>query len=147
MNSQLSLPDFVERVLSEAEPLSQNTGPGNLGFGWIYYALICNLRPAYVIAIGSRRGFMPFCAAPAVQDSGSGQVIFIDPSYSGYGDPGWSGAGLWSDPVEVSTRVGRHSLDGWIHHLKMTSEQAFPEVRKLVGQAQPMVLIIDGAHT
>jgi Methyltransferase domain len=147
VNSDLSLPDFVERLLNEAEPLSQNTGPGNLGFGWIYYALIRNLCPAYVIAIGSRRGFMPFCAARALQDNGGGQVIFIDPSYSGYGDPGWSGAGLWSDPVEVCARIERHGLRGWIRHLKMTSEQAFSEVRELVGKAQPMVLIIDGAHT
>lgn len=147
MNQQISLPEFVDRVLTHAEPLSQNTKEGNLGFGWVYYALVRNLCPRYVIAIGSRRGFMPFCAARAVQDNGSGQVIFIDPSYSGYGDPGWSGAGLWSDPVEVSSRIAGYDLNNWIHHLKMTSEQAFPVVRDMIGQAQPLVIIIDGAHT
>lgn len=147
MTPTISLPDFVDRVLSQAEPLSQNTADGNLGFGWIYYALIRNVRPLYVVAIGSRRGFMPFCAARAVQDNGAGQVIFIDPSYSGYGDPGWSGCGSWSDPAEVSSRIADFALNGWITHLKMTSEQAFSKVKEMIGAPCPLVIVIDGAHT
>lgn len=143
----LTLGHFVEQALSQAEPLSQNTSAGNLGFGWIYYSLVRNIRPAFVVAIGSRRGFMPFCAARAVQDNGAGKVIFIDPSYSGYGDPAWSGAGLWSDPLEVRACIESYGLSGWIHHLRMTSEQAFPLVREIIAAAQPLVVIIDGAHT
>src|SRR5258708_36172475 len=79
---QLSLLEFMQKVIAEAEPLSQNTAADNLGFGWIYYALIRNLAPDFAVAIGSCRGFMPFCAARAMKDNGSGHVIFIDPSYS-----------------------------------------------------------------
>jgi len=31
--------------VDEAQPMSQNTIDGDLGFGWIYYGLIRNLRP------------------------------------------------------------------------------------------------------
>ena len=142
-----SFGDFVTKVIAEAEPMSQNTEDGNLGFGWIYYGLARNLRPDFVVAIGSCRGFMPFCAARALQDNGHGRVIFIDPSYSGMDDPGWSGKGLWSDPGQVEARFAEFGLTGWITHLKQTSEQAFPHVRELVAGGKLGLVIIDGAHT
>src|SRR3954467_7441824 len=100
-----SLQDFVAKALAEAEPMSQNTSDGNLGFGWMYYALVRNLRPDFVVAIGSCRGFMPFCLARGVQDNGAGAVVFIDPSYAGDGPPGWCGQAAWSDAVDVAARI------------------------------------------
>jgi len=143
----LTLERFVEYVLAHAEPMSQNTSEHNLGFGWLYYAFIRNVRPAYVVAIGSRRGFMPFCAARAVQDNGSGKVLFLDPSYAGPGHPGWGGEGLWSDPVAVDTRIASHGLAHWIEHIKLESGKAFPHVRDRVGPPAPGIVIVDGAHT
>jgi methyltransferase family protein/methyltransferase FkbM-like protein len=143
----LSFGEFVQKVIAEAEPMSQNTGPGDLGFGWIYYGLVRNLRPEYVVAIGSCRGFMPFCAARALQDNGNGKVLFIDPSYAGSGHPGWSGRGLWSDPAAVAARVASFGLTGWVKHFRQTSEEAFPFVREMVAGAGPGIVIIDGAHT
>ena len=144
---EISFPDFIRKAVSDAEPLSQNTSENNLGFGWIYYGLIRNLRPGFAIAIGSRRGFMPFCAARAMQDNGSGHVIFIDPSYSGGGHPGWGGGSLWNDPAEVSRRIASFGLTDWITHLKLTSEEAFPQVQERTFGAKVGVVIIDGAHT
>lgn len=140
-------PDFVQKVLTEAEPMSQNTRNGDLGFGWLYYGFIRNLRPDYVIAIGSCKGFMPFCAARAMQDNDRGKVLFVDPSYSGNGHPGWSGRGLWSDPAQVATRIASFGLSGWVTHLKSTSREAFPEVRKIIGDRSLGLVIIDGDHT
>lgn len=142
-----TFPDFVRQTIAEAEPMSQNSSLDNLGFGWIYYALIRNLRPDYVVAIGSAQGFMPFCAARALQDNDAGKLIFIDPSYSGNGHPGWGGRGLWSDPQEVQSRIAHFGLAGWMSHLKMTSEEAFPVVKDIIGPANLGVVIIDGAHT
>lgn len=85
VREELAFSDFLQKVIADAEPMGQNTSADNLGFGWIYYGLIRNLRPDFVVAIGSRRGFMPFCAARAVQDNRVGKVIFIDPSYSNWG--------------------------------------------------------------
>ena len=119
--------NFVHKVITQAEPMAQNTGPGDLGFGWIYYGLVRNLKPDYVVAIGSCRGFMPFCAARAMQDNLHGRVLFVDPSYSGNGYPGWSGRGLWSDPVQVAARIADYHLTGWITHFKLPSDAAAAE--------------------
>src|SRR4051812_50120432 len=110
-----SLQDFVAQALAEAEPMSQNTSDGNLGFGWVYYALVRNLRPDFVVAIGSRRGFMPFCAARGARDNGHGQVILSTrsprpatgwssrtacrPSWpTATTEPPWRGVGLGPQP-------------------------------------------------
>lgn len=146
-SASMTLPSFVRRVLDEAEPLAQNTDPNNLGFGWLYYAFVCNLRPDFVVAIGSRRGFMPFCAARGLKDNGKGSLIFIDPSYSGEGHPGWGGAAWWSDPCTVQEWIAHFELDEWITHLRMTSDDAFPRVREIIGNERLGLLIIDGAHT
>ena len=147
MTPALRLEQFGEQLLSEAVPMSQNTRPGNIGFGWIYYGLVRNLDPDFVVAIGSCAGFAPFCAARALQDNGRGKVLFIDPSYSGDGDPGWSGRNYWSNPTAVAARVAAFGLTGWFEHLKMTSEEAFPIVCDRVGDGKVGLIIVDGAHT
>jgi hypothetical protein len=139
--------DFVHKVITQAEPMAQNTGPGDLGFGWIYYGLIRNLKPDYVVAIGSCRGFMPFCAARAMQDNLHGRVLFVDPSYAGNGYPGWSGRGLWSDPIQVAARIADYDLTGWITQFKLSSNKAFPQIRRMIKGARLGVVIIDGDHT
>ena len=147
MTPALRLEQFGEQLLSEAVPMSQNTRPGNIGFGWIYYGLVRNLDPDFVVAIGSCAGFAPFCAARALQDNGRGKVLFIDPSYSGDGHPGWSGRNYWSNPAAVAARVAAFGLTGWFEHLKMTSEEAFPIVCDRVGDGKVGLIIVDGAHT
>jgi hypothetical protein len=90
---------------------------------------------------------MPCSVARACQENGNGHVIFIDPSYDGGSHPGWGGGDFWSDPVQVKERWDFYSLTGWITHLKMTSEQAFPHVKAMVGEGKLGVVVIDGAHT
>ena len=147
INGHIPLEEFARKVIIEAEPMSQNTNENNLGFGWIYYSFIRNLQPNFIVAIGSCRGFMPFCAARAVQDNGFGKVIFIDPSYEGNGHPGWGGKNLWVNPEEVNERIASFGLTGWITHLRMTSEEAFPHMRKMLGDKSLGMVIIDGAHS
>jgi hypothetical protein len=147
MAPALKLEQFGEKLLAEAVPMAQNTSAGNIGFGWIYYALVRNLDPDFVVAIGSCAGFAPFCAARALQDNGSGMLLFIDPSYSGDGHPGWGGRNQWSDSAAVAARVASFGLTGWFEHFKMTSEEAFPFVCDRVGDGKVGLIIIDGAHT
>jgi Methyltransferase domain len=144
---RLPFEHFVRKVVAEAEPLSQNTSEDDLGFGWIYYGLVRNLGPRFVVAIGSRRGFMPMCVARALQDARRGHLFFIDPSYEGDGPPGWSGGALWSDPAEVEDRIAAFGLSGWITHLRMTSADAFPQVRQLIADEPLGLVIVDGSHT
>jgi hypothetical protein len=143
----LSLNEFVDKALAFAEPLSQNTAAGNLGFGWIYYGFARNLAPDFVIVIGSARGFAPLCAARALHDNGSGEVIFIDPGYSGSGDPAWDGRGHWQHPSEVDKWFRVFGLAGTIRHLKLRSDDALSEVQALVTGKRVGLVVIDGAHT
>lgn len=78
-----TLPEFIRKVISEALPLRQNTSADNLDFGWIYYALIQNLHPSYVVSIGSAMGFAPFSAVRAVHNNKAEQAVFINPGYNG----------------------------------------------------------------
>jgi hypothetical protein len=145
--ARLSLNEFIERVLTYAEPLSQNTAPRNLGFGWLYYGLARNLRPDFAIVIGSARGFAPLCIARALQDNGHGEVLFIDPGYSGSGDPGWDGRGHWQHASEVTKWFDLFGLAGWIRHLKLRSDEAYAPVRARVAGHGTGLALIDGAHT
>lgn len=145
--SPLSLNEFVDKAVAFAEPLSQNTSPFNLGFGWIYYGLARNLAPDVAIVIGSARGFAPLCVARALQDIGRGEVIFIDPGYTGSGDPAWDGRGHWRHESEVEKWFTIFGLAGTIRHLKMRSDDALTDVRSLVGGRRVALVVIDGAHT
>jgi hypothetical protein len=147
VSSALNLEQFGEKLLAEAVPLAQNTKPENIGFGWIYYGLVRNLEPDFVVVIGSCAGFAPFCIARALQDNGHGKVLFVDPSYSGEGHSGWGGRNYWSNPAAVAARVASFGLTDWFEHLKMTSEEAFPIVRDRVGDGKVGLIMIDGAHT
>lgn len=143
----LSMSEFVEKVVAYAEPLSQNNHRGDLGFGWIYYAMARNLRPDFAIVIGSARGFSPLCVARGLQDNGHGQVIFIDPSYAGSGDPAWDGRGHWEYASEVEKWFDLFGLAPWIRHLKKRSDDAMHEVRDITQGRYVGLVIIDGAHT
>lgn len=143
----LSLNEFVDMALAFAEPLSQNTAAGNLGFGWLYYSFARNLAPDFVIVIGSARGFAPLCAARALHDNGGGEVIFIDPGYAGSGDPAWDGRGHWQHASEVEKWFHVFGLANNIRHLKLRSDDALSEVQSLVTGKRVGLLLIDGAHT
>ena len=146
-SAPLSFSQFVDKVLAYAEPLSQNTAPGNLGFGWLYYGMARNLAPECAVVIGSARGFAPLCVARGLHDNGTGEVIFIDPGYSGSGDPAWDGRGHWQHQSEVRKWLALFGLGDSVHHLAMRSDDALPVVRAMIGDRRATLLMIDGAHT
>lgn len=59
-----------------------NAGPNSAGFGSIHYALITNLKPERVLAIGSRHGYVPSILALALKANGVGTIDFVDANYS-----------------------------------------------------------------
>lgn len=70
---------------------------GSLGYGWIHYSLIRNLKPKRVLCIGSRYGFIPAICALACKDNQGGVVDFVDAGYDqNIGEQNhWGGVGLW----------------------------------------------------
>lgn len=70
---------------------------GNLGFGWLHYAFIRNLRPQNILVVGSQRGYIPAICGMAVRDEGEGHVHFVDAGFDETkGDKkAWGGIGIW----------------------------------------------------
>lgn len=75
---------------------------GNLGFGFIHYALILNIKPERILCIGSRKGFIPAICALACQENGKGHVDFVDAGYDIDDPKHWSGIGWWkkTNPIK-----------------------------------------------
>jgi len=75
---------------------------GNLGFGYIHYALIRNTKPARVLCVGSRKGFIPAICALACAENGFGHVDFVDAGYGLENTRHWSGIAWWKrvDPIK-----------------------------------------------
>ncbi len=73
--------------------LDLNTG--NLGFGFIHYALILNHKPKRILCIGSRKGYITAICALACQENKKGLVDFIDAGYDDKDKNNWSGIGWW----------------------------------------------------
>jgi hypothetical protein len=76
-------------------------GPrGNLGYGWIHYSFIRNIKPNNILVIGSRYGFIPAICALACKDNGHGHVDFVDAGFdqnnSKHSSTHWGGVGYWN---------------------------------------------------
>lgn len=74
-----------------------NYDKNNLGFGFIHYSLIRNIRPKRVLVVGSQRGYVPAICALACKDEGEGHVDFVDAGYKLSDKNGWGGIGVWKD--------------------------------------------------
>ncbi|QJR10222.1 hypothetical protein DSM104443_01276 [Usitatibacter rugosus] len=115
----------------------QRAEDGNLGLGWIYYALARALRPQRVVVIGSWRGFVPIVLARALADNvEGGQVVFIDPSLVD---------DFWKDPAAVAAHFEASGAPNVTHHRATT--QQFVETDVYRALADVGLLFIDGLHT
>ena len=67
----------------------------DLGYGWVHYGLLRQIKPRRVLCIGSRHGYIPAILAQACNDNGFGHVDFVDAGYGSDNDNHWTGIGLW----------------------------------------------------
>lgn len=123
--------EFIETYARDDNWHNIDKRTGNLGYGWVHYAIIRNIRPGRVLMIGSRYGFIPAVCALACRDSGKGIVDFADAGYDqdnprdnkfiGEGrNVHWGGSGFWvkNDPKKHFAKFG---LDNYIKTYIMTS--------------------------
>ena len=105
MLTQSDLTWLKDRYQARGHNNDTNKGGDNLGFGYYHYAMIRNLKPEHVLAVGSQRGFAPAVMAMACRDNGFGLVHFVDAALD-YRDPkdnvevgkkSWGGIGLWKE--------------------------------------------------
>ena len=114
---------------------------GNLGYGFIHYAFITNIKPKRILCIGSRMGFIPAICSLACQENGFGEVDFVDAGYDESHPKHWGGIGFWkkNNPHEFFSYLGVNI------HLKtyvMTSEQFANQYK-----SRYQYVYIDGDHS
>jgi hypothetical protein len=109
----------------------------NLGFGWLYYALVRALRPRHVVVIGSLRGFVPIVLGRAMLDNlEGGRVTFIDPSLAD---------DFWSDASAVDAHFRAHGTSN-VRHIRLTT-QDFVRSEHFERLGPVGLLFVDGLHT
>lgn len=129
MISQSDIQWLKDRYQARGHNNDTNKGGENLGFGYYHYAMIRNLRPEHILAVGSQRGFAPAVMAMACRDNGFGVVHFVDAALD-YRDPkdnqvegmkSWGGIGLWK---EVTLKYWEDAgLLDWIQSSVMTTQK------------------------
>lgn len=132
---------WIGRLLAEpglaAMGHNQRADAGELGLGWLYYALGRTLRPRRAVVIGSYRGFVPMVVARALADAPErGEVTFIDP---GLVDD------HWHDPDRVRAWFERFGLDNVVHHRATT--QAFAASPAHAALPELGLVFVDGFHS
>jgi len=142
---------LLKDILHFAKPFGHREDDSNLnlGFGFLYYALVRALRPKHILVIGSGYGFSVVCFALGLKDNGAGTLTFVDPSYSLLKNGPLAtigGRGTWSDEDSVRKHFQRFAVQDIVRHYKMRNDEFFPAYDTF--NLPPLNLaFIDGSHT
>ena len=118
---------FIDRYAKKDNWHNIDKTTANLGYGWIHYGLIRNLRPRRVLVIGSRYGFIPAVCALACRDEGTGIVDFVDAGYDYVNEKQkshWGGVGFWKK-ADIKKHFGFFNLNQHIRTYVMTSKKFY----------------------
>ena len=142
--------DVIQAILQYAKPLGHHEAPDtlNLGFGFLYYALVRALRPKHVVVIGSGFGFSVVCFALALKDNAKGRMSFVDPSYSVFTNGPFKtvgGTAQWSEPEKVNRHFGRFGVDRLVTHYRVRSDEFFARYDEF-RLPEIDLAFIDGSH-
>lgn len=119
-----SVGKFLRTYCFSDEQQQADQKTGNLGYGWVHYAMIRTIKPARVLCIGSRLGFVPAVCALACRDNQFGVVDFVDAGYDEAVDMHhWGGAGVWKK-VDATRYFNRFHVGSYIR-MHVTTTQAF----------------------
>ena len=150
MNNVIGLEDLnvldalkAAYAFDDGAALWHNADKGSLGFGLLHYAFVRNLRPDFVLAIGSRYGFIPACLALALKANGKGRLHFVDANYNDQTDhfaKAYGGTGHWSGPIQEL--FGGLQLYEWIDLFIERTDSFFPRTATQYGY-----VYIDGNHS
>lgn len=126
---------------------NQEKTTGNLGYGWIHYALIRNFKPKNILCVGSKYGFIPAVCATGCRDNKYGKVDFVDASMdmnevNKVAGNHWGGVGFWKkcDPKKY---FGKFELQNFIDLYVLTTENFAKKYSKKTYD----YIHIDGDHS
>lgn len=144
-------PDVIAEIFEHAKPLGHHEDAAqlNLGFGFLYYGLVRTLRPRHVLVIGSGFGFSVVCLGLGLKDNGTGQLTFVDPSYSLLKNGPLQtvgGQSQWDDPDKTRARFVRFGLESVVTHHRLTSEDFF-NTYPASGLPAIDLAFVDGNHS
>lgn len=102
-----------------------NSGYDDIGFGFLHYAYIRNLKPERILVVGSQRGFVPAICGLAAKHNGVGHVHFVDAGLDQKvsednkvdGMKSWGGVGIWKTatkdywrPLDLQDTITIHNM-------------------------------------
>lgn len=134
---------FIQRYSSANDWHNIDFNTGNLGYGWIHYAMIRTLKPKRVLCVGSRSGYIPAICALACKDNRRGIVDFVDAGFdeNNPNEPNhWGGAGLWKH-IDAKKYFKHFGLSSYIN-LHVITTQKFGVIKSSWGY-----IYIDGDHS
>ncbi len=119
---------------------------GNLGYAWLHYSFIRNLRPNRILVVGSRFGYIPAICAMACKDNNFGVVDFVDAGFDMNSTQekrsSWGGVGFWKN-TDIEKHFESFGLNKFISvHVTTTSE-----FHKLHPKRKWGYIYLDGDHS
>jgi hypothetical protein len=126
---------------------NQDSKKGNLGYGWIHYALIRNFQPKRILCIGSKYGFIPAVCAVGCRDNGLGKVDFVDAGMdmrevNNMAGAHWGGVGFWKK-CKPEKYFGKFGVEKYIELHVIKSE----DFAKKFPKRKYDYIHIDGDHS
>lgn len=123
-------PELMRDIFSQAKPVGQHQHLAslNLGFGFLYYALVRTLRPRHVLVIGSDHGFCTICLALGVKDNRRGRVSFVEPVLAWSAQsrtPTLGRVNHWHPPEKVAAFFARFGVREQVTHHRMVCAEFF----------------------
>lgn len=115
----------------------------DLGYGWVHYGLIRQLKPIRVLCVGSRHGYIPAILAQACKDNKKGRVDFVDAGFGEGDENHWSGVGFWKTEKGQST-FKKFGLKNYLKLFVMTTDDFKNKLRKNI---EYDYIYIDGDHS
>ncbi len=138
---------FIENYAKDDNWHHWDNNRGGLGYGWIHYSLIRQIRPDKVLCVGSKYGYIPAVCALACKDNGMGLVDFVDAGfdmddYDKVAGEHWGGVGFWKK-VDEKKHFGKFGLEKYIKLRVMKSDEYYAKNEKI----KYGYVHIDGDHS
>jgi predicted O-methyltransferase YrrM len=137
---------LIRTIIGRGYPMGQFEGSreaaidgADLGFGFIYYALVRVLKPAQVVVVGSYRGFSVACTALGLVHNRRGRLHFIDAAVVD---------DFWTDPARVRRHFRAMGVGSRVTMHQMTTQRWLQtDTRARRGRPFIDLLLLDGDHT
>lgn len=118
-----------------------NIDRADMGYGWIQYGFVRQMKPKRILCVGSGYGYIPGLLAQACLENGQGHVDFVDAGYGFSHRHNYTWVGFWKT-LEGSLTFKNFGLGQYISIFLMKTEKFVKKYSELRYQ----YIYIDGDH-